>query len=267
MKLSLVPEASVEKLIDLYERFETKHKEYPQKFHSTSDTGNSELIRVVNEEIKDVLMPYYNKLFVNIEYFIANFLIKEPGNDSTVSAHQDWTFVDETKYQSINIWLGTEDINMQNGCMWFIPKSHIHFKTLRLSPHFPAFYGDYREKLNLFGKHIPTKKGEGFVFDHGIIHGSTSNSSNKKRIAVVLGAHSKGAELLHYYMPNFQSNKIEKYKMEIKDFLNLEKDKRPKKAPAEIGLSYDYKIVDFKSFKKAHSNLFIQIENKLLRRI
>tara|TARA_B110000046_G_scaffold49330_1_gene54961 strand:+ start:4804 stop:5661 length:858 start_codon:yes stop_codon:yes gene_type:complete len=265
VKLQLISSPAADKLKELYFNYKKNHLEYNESFHSTSDTSNHDLIRSVNSKIKNILLCEYDKLFINLDYFIANFLVKEPKADSAVSAHQDWTFVDEKKFQSVNIWVGLDQINHNNGCMWFIPKSHQKFKTLRLSPHFPAFYADYRHKLHRFGKHLLTQKGEGFVFDHGIIHGSTENKSNEERIAAVVGAYSKGAELLHYYMPDLNQKKIEKYTMTIEDFIQLKKDERPTKSPVEINLKHQYSAVEFKDFKKAHYSFMVDLENRLLR--
>ncbi len=121
VKLQLISPQTADKLKNLYFTYKKAHLEVNELFHSTSDTGNSELIRSINSKIKSLLIPEYNKLFVNIEYFIANFLVKEPNKSSIVPAHQDWTFVDENKFQSINIWVGLEHVNHQNGRMWFIP--------------------------------------------------------------------------------------------------------------------------------------------------
>lgn len=42
----------------------------------------------------------------------------------TVAVHQDATFLYTTPVNLIGIWIALEDCTVNNGCLWFLPKSH-----------------------------------------------------------------------------------------------------------------------------------------------
>ena len=56
---------------------------------------------------------------------ISAFINKPPQQERGGSYHQDATF-NAMDARSVIIWLAVEDADEENGCMWFIPGSHVH---------------------------------------------------------------------------------------------------------------------------------------------
>ena len=46
-------------------------------------------------------------------------MIKEPYPTVTVAAHQDWTFCEEEKFQSLMCWISLDKADITNGAMAF----------------------------------------------------------------------------------------------------------------------------------------------------
>ncbi len=65
-------------------------------------------------------------------------------------------------------------------------------------------------------------------------------------------------------MPDLKQNEIEKYKMEIEDFIQLKKDQRPNKQPVELNVRHSYSAIQYSEFNKEHYNIWIDLENRLL---
>lgn len=255
VKLKILSDKAVDYLSKIYLKYEKEHLKISTRFHSTSDTSNKSLIQNVNLEVKEILLSETSGLFHPIKSLIANFMIKEPGKNSEVAAHQDWTFVNEEKGFSGNLWAGLQDINHQNGCMFFLPGSHNITKSLRVSPSYKAFYESLRFEIPKYAKYEPTKKGEGFLINHAVVHGSGLNLSLKSRKAVLLGVSSKSEQLLHYYKPEKEKDLIEKYHIEPNDIINLKKDQRPENLSPISKFNYEFKELDVKLIKnKLFSN-------------
>ena len=44
---------------------------------------------------------------------------------STVSSHRDSTYVYNDPFKVVGVWIALEDATIENGCLWFIPGSHL----------------------------------------------------------------------------------------------------------------------------------------------
>ncbi|XP_064457752.1 phytanoyl-CoA dioxygenase domain-containing protein 1-like isoform X3 [Ornithodoros turicata] len=54
------------------------------------------------------------------------FIFKNPGIGGTVTPHQDATFLHTEPRKLIGLWFPLEDATLENGCLWYIPKSHLN---------------------------------------------------------------------------------------------------------------------------------------------
>lgn len=113
-------------------------------------------------------------------------------NDGVFHWHQDLAYWPVTKdSRTASFWLAIDDVSVENGCLQFIPGSHLE-QSLR--PHLP-FHGD-REKSHILAarltesdKPFPAeiKRGDVSVHHERTIHGSGGNTSadNWRRAWVV----------------------------------------------------------------------------------
>lgn len=51
-------------------------------------------------------------------------LIKMPGDSKPSAWHQDLPYWPHQQQDSLSCWMALDDVSEENGCMWFVPKSH-----------------------------------------------------------------------------------------------------------------------------------------------
>ena len=202
-----------------------------KKFHATNDTDNSTLIASADSIIREVMFEEVDKHFFNYQTIAANYLIKQPHEDSELPPHQDLLFVDEDRFYSCNIWVATEDTTKENGCLRFLKGSHRWISTVRPLGTYPWIYRDVIDKIPQYLTDVPTQIGDVVILNHACIHGSYPNLSGRTRIAAILGLIPQGAEIYHYFLQDGNDeNPVELYAMTWDDFVNLRKGHRPEGA-------------------------------------
>jgi ectoine hydroxylase-related dioxygenase (phytanoyl-CoA dioxygenase family) len=121
----------------------------------------------------------------------VELFIKEPGDGSVVSWHQDITYwgMGETD-EEVTAWLALSDVSVEAGCMRFIPGSH----TNGIVAHHDTFdetnllsrgqeIADIDETL---AEHGPLKPGEMSLHHGRCFHASAPNGSDDRRIGVAI---------------------------------------------------------------------------------
>ena len=70
----------------------------------------------------------------------------QPANaDVTTPWHQDEAYwLDMPDKRAVSFWVALQDVNVDNGCMWFVPGSH----KLPLREHWKAKEGHHVETCN-----------------------------------------------------------------------------------------------------------------------
>ncbi len=261
VKVPLLSKVEVAELMTAYQSVALEHEKINIPYITTSHSNNSNLITFVDNVLQKVMAPAINNYLINYNLLFGNYLIKIPGNASETSPHQDITFVDESKFTSVNIWVALQDTNRENGCMYFLKGSHNLMPTLRPTHSYPWPYEKVTDEIKQRVEAFPAKAGEAFIFNHAIIHGSYSNSSTQPRIAAVMAAYNKEAELLHYYLPEGEKNNLQKYKMTKDAFLYFVKSQPPAKGIFLKQTYFEFKQLSQKQFisltkeRKGISNL------------
>lgn len=241
----------VQEIKKFYATIKGDHTSANSFFHTTLNTSNEHLIRRVN----GFLRPYFQKnLATYLEGFeltIAGFLAKDSGPKTMVNMHQDWTYVDEQKFQAFNLWVCLDDTNRRNGCMQFVPYSHRFVDTLRVSPDIPGYFDSFKKEILPYLVDVPTKAGECVIFHQAILHASRKNISGKQRTACISCAYPSAAKLLHYFSPDPPSaGKLEKYEINLESLIQLKKDSRPDPGRLIENLDYNPPKVNLEDFKE-----------------
>jgi ectoine hydroxylase-related dioxygenase (phytanoyl-CoA dioxygenase family) len=247
-------EEMVQDLSAFYEALKDKH-EITASVHSTCDTNDQELIRTVDKRIKDTIIKRAEEIFFDYKLFLSNFLIKEPGEDSSIYPHQDWTFVDESRFASASIWCPLTDVDEKNGCIRVLKGSHCFVETLRASPDYPSAFREVVEMMDQFMVSLPMRAGEALIYNHALIHASSPNLSELPRPVVVTAIIPREAELyFYYYAPAPGARKIEKFQVDTEFFYSYPKHSRPQKVKSLGYVERIFKAIsptDFLHFVKA----------------
>jgi len=116
----------------------------------------------------------------------AQWFVKEPHSKGFVSFHQDSAYWNLSETTALSVWVAFEDANHDNGCMQVVPGSHKHLFE----------HVDIRDNDNMLwrgqtamgdvdlAKAVDMPLGAGqFSIHHGrIVHGSSANHSDRRRV-------------------------------------------------------------------------------------
>ena len=151
-----------------------------------------------------------------------------------------------------------EDINANNGGMYFLKGSHKFMPTIRPTHDYKWAYEFVKEEIKANAEIFTAKAGDAIIFNHATIHGSFANLSSKPRLAAVLAAYSAQAELIHYYLPKIESNIMKKYRMSKEAYLTFVKQQPPSK-----GEYIGEESFDFRQITKHEMMAFVSPRRKL----
>ena len=127
-----------------------------------------------------------NDLLLDYRICLGSFIAKPGGagaEQGFVELHQDWTFVDESRFYSIGIWCPLVDVDESNGCLCVVPQSHRLNRYARcLTTPFP--YNDLLPSIEQnYLRSVPMKAGQAFVYTQTLFHSSAPNRTNTLRLA------------------------------------------------------------------------------------
>lgn len=186
-------------------------------FHSSLHLKNEEIKAKTYEYLNATLGQKVNDLLFDYRLVTASFVVKEPGNNSEVIAHQDWSLVDERKYVFLNAWTPLEDLTKENGVIQLIPGTHklpITYRGTGIEDPLKQLRDQSGTFLKRLLQPFFLKKGQVLIYDARIIHQSPENVSQTRRIACALGFIPQDAQLIHYSY-NRDKNRI--LKLTVKD--------------------------------------------------
>ncbi|MEZ5002389.1 MAG: phytanoyl-CoA dioxygenase family protein [Chitinophagales bacterium] len=194
---SFLSKEEIEQLRTYYFKFEN---DLGLGFHATMHSNWIEYRENVNDFISNIFKPKADNLLDNYRALVANFTVKEPGNESFFDFHLDWNMVDENKCRSITIWTPLMDTNEQNGNLWILEKSHLLGESFRCGPGLALYFKDMDEvKKNRFRKRrLEMVAGDAIIYDHKLFHGSPPNLTNQPRLAINQAMAPADVPSLHY---------------------------------------------------------------------
>ena len=126
------------------------------------------------------------------------YIFKQPTFGGTVQPHQDATFLYTSPNTLIGFWIALENADTENGCLWFIPKSHkseLHrrmFRTLEGGQCGTKFDKPDIVVNNADFKPCPVRKGSLVLIHDKVIHKSEENQSDRSRNAYAFHVYDAG---------------------------------------------------------------------------
>lgn len=195
-------------LLQLYNK---KEKSFFNKgFHRTLDLLNEKKKNEIINSISKIVTPLSEKYLNAYKFLLTSFMTKDRGAD-VFDIHQNWTFVDESIYTSLVIWIPLQDVNEENGCMYFIPGSDKWNKGIR-GNNISWQYENRKGELLAQMIPLPMKAGDSVIFDDATIHYTSSNKSKLPRISIAQVMIPATATPV-FYNRNLKNNKIELYEI------------------------------------------------------
>jgi len=130
---------------------------------------------------------------------LCSLVAKPPGTASgEVPLHQDWSFVDDRAWRSVNVWCPLDDVDDANGCLRVVPGSHAAARQPRAAGS-GFFFAEIEPVLRQHLRSVPMRAGQAVVFDHCLFHCSPPNGSDELRVAATAALLPQGAPMRYYH--------------------------------------------------------------------
>ena len=199
-----VPFLSPDEVNDLRVAHERLHVYGGQGTHVSMFVPDYAYRKSVDEVIKQAFARSCNALFDDHKMLYANFMMKEPDEHSEFPVHQDWTYVDESKWRSIAVWCPLQDCDEQNGTLQMLKGSH-KFITAPRGPFVDWAYQGLEEEIKQkYLTNVPLKAGEAVIWEHRVVHYSPPNVGKETRLAATVILTPNKAKTYHYLHRNEQ---------------------------------------------------------------
>lgn len=134
-------------------------------------------------EIAAVLGPRVAAVLEGYRPLVANFVNKPPGT-GVVPAHQNWSVVDESRFQSVSVWVALVDCVMDNGAMYLYDGSHRGLRGRRGMWAYAAFSEIEEELVDELLTPVFVQAGDAIILDDSVVHYSPPNESSEARLAI-----------------------------------------------------------------------------------
>lgn len=150
--------------------------------------------------IKDSFKRALNDTFKNTHLLLGNFNLKYANSPrGTVQMHQDPSFLNESMYTAMVIWVPLIDTTPQNGAIQVIPGSHTIIKQPRCGGRPFPFTDLEQPLLQQFGRQLLMQAGQAYIASPALFHASPPNVSSQSRIAAAGLAGPKESSLRYHH--------------------------------------------------------------------
>jgi hypothetical protein len=141
--------------------------------------------------------PEADRYLVDYLPLVANFVNKPPGT-GVVPAHQNWSVVDESRFQSVSVWIALVDCVQENGALQVLDGSHRAFRGRRGMWSYASF-GDVEQLLvDEYLTPVHVRAGEAMILDDSLVHYSPPNVTDARRLAIQLVMRPADAEPIFF---------------------------------------------------------------------
>lgn len=239
----------------LLQIFKSLNPEIGNQFYSTIDSKNLEYRKKVDKLVGEVLADKVTGYFIDYSPLIFNFIVKDPGGNSEVQLHTDDTHVDESKFQSVNIWCPLVDTTKENGALYVLPGSHrLYYPPRGFGLPYP--YNEFHSVVKPRMQLVPLKAGEAVFYNNKLMHCSEPNTTNTSRPAVITAMlPNEAAKIIHFRTDALPEHKVEVFELSKEFYLNFDRTKRPEKFKSLGVVNYQATKPTPKIFLKMLDNL------------
>lgn len=134
---------------------------------------------------------------VSVRLWHDQLFCKPAKHGGVVAWHQDYSYWTCTKpMQHLTCWVGLDDATTENGCLYYVPKSHRWglLERPQLAGEMNGLMEFLTEEQKEAFKPVPIELKKGYATFHHplLVHGSYENKSDRSRRAFVLNAFADG---------------------------------------------------------------------------
>jgi hypothetical protein len=217
--------------------------------HMTTWHKNLDYKLHIKSQLKKIIDPACERVFVNYRAISQQFIVKLQGNETTFPIHQDWAIVDENKYFSLNLWIPLQDVDEKNGSMYIVRGSHKINKKIRGAGILFPNYHQYLDFLKPQMIQFDVKAGEALIFYHSTIHGSPYNQCENARKVVQVSVLPKEAPIQIYFQSEKDSpleihHPEDDFNFYYNDIREESETRPPTDKPSELVYGFQYKQIE-----------------------
>lgn len=253
-------------LAELKEMYETQHPKFPkgpiENFYVSTHSSDIDYKTKISSTISRLITPFCENHFINYRLLTSALLLKKPSIESELGLHQDWSVVDETQFSSYGLWVPLTDINVCNGAIFALKRSHRIGPTYRHTA-LPTVYSEISEVAEKYFQPFEIKAGHAILFNQALIHKSSSNKSNQVRASIVSTIIPKTATHI-MYVKSQGKNELnawqidDNYVQTLNSFFEDSLKLPPNAAKTTISLVADFSPIKPEEFEQLYKSLFIE---------
>jgi ectoine hydroxylase-related dioxygenase (phytanoyl-CoA dioxygenase family) len=242
LTLPLFDAAQIARLLALYES--TVANDPKVDLYESSRHNTLEKNAAINLAIREILAEAAAGLFGDHDLFGGTFMVKVPEASTVLALHQDWSIVDEDRYQTVFIWCPLVDVGPANGGLFVLPGSHRWFGNYR-SGSMPSLRIVPRGPLQDGLTDIHLAAGQAIIYSDRLFHGSYANTTATPRIVVTGRVNECGAQLVYYHRLDDRTVAIVKASPEfyLKEIDSLAKGRLPEGYEILRTFEYSYRPI------------------------
>ena len=160
--------------------------------NSYSINGYHNRCRGIYDLVKNPLILEYVQELLGPHFVCwgTHYFCKMPGDGKAVSWHQDAHYWPLTPSKTVTVWIAIDDADRENGCMQFIPGSHLNGEVTHRASAPSENNVLYRtaEETEIRGEPVDVelKAGELSLHSDLLLHGSPPNTSNRRRCGLTM---------------------------------------------------------------------------------
>jgi hypothetical protein len=171
----------VEQLLHLHNRFEQC---LMASFDASMMSRDLNYRQTVDAEIKEIFSVKLSSTLRDYRLCSCGYAVKKAQHDTNeLPIHQDWSFVDETRFESLGIWCPLIDVGRGNGCLRVVRGSHRLNGKPRGMTTPPAYKELFSSIDDRCFTYVTMRAGQAILFSQRLFHGSTSNGHEQDRVA------------------------------------------------------------------------------------
>lgn len=173
---------------------ETRH---PDLYESSRNLPLDANVRI-NERLREEFRVRWRACFdAGSILFGGTFMVKAPRSSTLLPLHQDWSIVEEDRFQSAFLWCALGDVPPEAGGLFVIPGSHRLFDNYR-SGSMPSVRIPPSAPFSGLVVDVPLRAGQAIAWSDRLFHGSHPNLTPHPRVVCSGRVNEAGSRLVYY---------------------------------------------------------------------